>query len=160
MRAVKISNGMLAVVDDSDFDRVNSRNWYFDDVGYARTNEWRDGRKSAAPRMHRFILNDIPANLHIDHINGNKLDNRRSNLRVCTASQNASNRGAQSNNSTGFKGVCYDKARGRFKAEIAYGGKRKHIGRFDTALEAAQAYNDAALKYHGEFAFLNNLKGA
>jgi hypothetical protein len=157
MKLVPISNGKFAKVDDEDFELVNKFHWHMDGAGYARTNVWRNNKKDSAPRMHRLILGNVDTKLHIDHINGDKLDNRKSNLRVLTCSQNAMNRGPQTNNSSGYKGVVYDRSRNKWKAEIGVNKKRIHLGRFDSAEEAALAYNQASFKYHGEFGFINEI---
>lgn len=154
---VPISNGGVAIIDAEDFEKVSAHHWHLDDAGYARTNIWEGGKKSAAPRMHRIILPGIETSLHIDHINGNRLDNRKENLRVATCSQNVMNRGKQANNTRGYKGVIYDKSRGKWRAEITANKKSHYLGRFDTAEEAALAYNEAAKELHGEFAYFNEL---
>ena len=90
--------------------------------------------------------------MFLDHINMDRADNRISNLRETDNAQNMHNRCAQSNNTSGFKGVSYDKARSLYAAEISYKGEKYHIGRFSTAIEAHEAYKRAATKLHGEFA--------
>jgi hypothetical protein len=154
MKKVPISNGKFAKVDDEDFELVSEFHWHMDGAGYARTNVWSENKK---PRMHRLILNDVDTELHIDHINGDKLDNRKINLRVLTCSQNAMNRGPQMNNSSGYKGVIFDRSRNKWRAEICVNKKRKYLGRYETAEEAALAYNQASIKYHGEFGFINQI---
>jgi len=104
--------------------------------------------------MHRLILNP-PAGITIDHINGNGLDNRRENLRLAGRGQNQCNRGKQSNNTSGFKGVTWHKNLNKWEAGISISGKRYHVGFYKTPEAAARAYDDAAKKYHGEFARLN-----
>lgn len=98
----------------------------------------------------------------IDHINGDGLDNRKQNLRICTKSENACNRGIDRDNTSGYKGVCYisnkTKRVKRWIAQIAINKKHICIGYFHTKEEAAIAYNEAATKYHGEFAKLNIIK--
>lgn len=153
-KTIELANGSVAKVDVEDFERVLERHWHIDDKGYARTNIWSDGKKSSAPRMHRLITGEADASLHVDHINGDKLDNRKSNLRVVTCSENLMNRGKQSNNSSGYKGVIFDKSRNKWRAEIAFNKERKYLGRFDSAEEASQAYREATVKYHGEHANL------
>jgi hypothetical protein len=157
MQLIPISNGQFAKVDDEDFDLVKDYHWHMDGAGYARTNVWRNNRKDSAPRMHRLIISDVETSLHIDHVNGDKLDNRRSNLRVTTCSQNLMNRGPQSNNLSGYKGVVFDRARNKWRAEICVNRKRKYLGRYDTPEEAAVAYNAASIKYHGEFGYVNKI---
>lgn len=90
----------------------------------------------------------------IDHVNGDAGDNRISNLRKCTNTQNAYNRGPQKNNKSGFKGVSFNKRRSKWHASIAYNGKTVHLGDFSSKVAAAAAYADASKKYHGEFARL------
>ncbi|WP_255367831.1 AP2 domain-containing protein [Psychrobacillus sp. OK032] len=154
---IELANGNVAKIDAEDYERVSAIHWHIDDAGYARTNIWSDGKKTSAPRMHRFILQETDRKTHIDHINGDKLDNRKNNLRVCSNSANLMNRGKQSNNSSGYKGVVFDKSRSKWKAEIGFNKKRKFLGRFHTIEEAALAYNDAAVLYHGEFAHINEI---
>lgn len=88
----------------------------------------------------------------IDHINGDPADNRIANLRIASKAQNSHNRGRQKNNRSGFKGVCWHKRNKTWQASIVTCGKRKHLGRFDSAEEASAAYEAAALELHGEFA--------
>lgn len=106
--------------------------------------------------MHQLIM----GRRGVDHINRNRLDNRRSNLRLATPSENLSNKPAQKNNKLGIKGVSYHAKAGKFVAQIAKDGQHFHLGLFPTPEEAAQAYNQAALKYHGEFANLNTTRSA
>lgn len=107
--------------------------------------------------LHRMVLGVFDTNIHIDHKNMNPLDNRRSNLRICTPAQNAINRPKQKNNTTGFKGV-YLRSNGKFRAAIRVDQKLLCIGTFTDKMEAARAYNKAAKKYFGKFARLNEIK--
>lgn len=91
----------------------------------------------------------------IDHINGDRADNRLENIRPCSRSQNQCNRGVQKNNSSGFKGV-HRHTDGRWRARIKAGGKHIHLGLFDTPSLAHQAYLSATLRYHGKFAYAVN----
>ena len=90
--------------------------------------------------------------LVVDHINGNPLDNRRTNLRVCTNAENMRNRGKNKNNTSGFKGVTYFKFAKLWKAQIKVDRKGVFLGYFKTPEAAHQAYCEAAAKYHGDFA--------
>ena len=119
---------------------------------YARTNVRRaDGSKTAI-KMHRLILGLTDPRVHVDHIDGNGLNNRRENLRTCNRSENMSNRRKHKNNTSGYKGVCWDNQHGRWRADIKLNGKRKHLGLFTNPEEAYQAYCAAAIKMHGEYA--------
>lgn len=105
--------------------------------------------------MHRQILGvDDPA-IEIDHKDGNGLNNTKDNLRTCTKSQNCANRGLRSDNLSGFKGVSW--AYGKWRTRITVEQKIIHIGRYSDIIEAAEAYNIAAVKYFGEFANLNEI---
>lgn len=139
-----MNNGMLALVDEADFEKISKYNWSITKNGYAQSNI---GKKTIV-LMHRLIMN-AQTGQTIDHADGNKLNNRLTNLRFCTRSQNNVNSKLPKNNTSGFKGVtvCGNK----FRTILA----GKHIGMFDTAIEAAKAYDAAAqLKYPG-FALIN-----
>ena len=110
--------------------------------------------KRVAIYMHMEILGDCDGR-EIDHINGDKLDNRRSNLRFCTRSQNSMNHVLQSNNTSGYKGVWLRATTHHWQAEIMINQKHIRLGAFLSAEDAARAYDRAARKYFGEFAKLN-----
>lgn len=93
-----------------------------------------------------------PPNLEVDHVNGDALDNRRVNLRLATRAQNAANR---SYPSKGYRGVFFRKKTGKYSAVLKHAFKQMWLGEFETPLEAALAFDDAALKLRGEFARLN-----
>ena len=151
-KQISLSQEKMALVSDTDYKKVSELKWYYHN-GYAWT---RVGSRSADRKMgmHRFILNP-PAGLEPDHINGNKLDNRRENLRLCTHSQNLANRKLQSNNITGFRGVCWVSRDQRYMASIKVKGKNIYLGYVKRAGEAAAAYDAKALEVFGEFANLN-----
>lgn len=94
----------------------------------------------------------VPSGFEIDHIDRNDSNNRIENLRLATASENQRNRGAQRNNTTGLKGVSFDRQTKRYSAKIAVNGRRVWLGRFHSKQDAARAYQAAARLYHGEFA--------
>lgn len=114
-----------------------------------------DGRKTTL-RMHRLIMQPTPAQV-VDHVNGNTLDNRRSNLRVTDTMHNLRRQKVRKNNTSGFKGV--QKKRNRFLALICDNYKHISLGHYDTALEAAKIYDAEALKRFGEFAKTNKMMG-
>lgn len=152
---VPLTRGLVALVDDADFARVmNIAPWSASvkpGTSYAlRAGRRPDGHPTTI-RMHNFITG-LP---FIDHVNGDGLDNRRCNLRSADKSRNGANRGAPRQNTTGFKGVTWHKAAGKFAAQIEVLGRRQHLGLFVTAEEAAQAYDQAALEAWGAYAWLN-----
>lgn len=105
--------------------------------------------------MHRQILRVEDSTVFVDHKNANGLDNQRNNIRTCTSSQNMSNRCAPKHNTSGYKGVVKYANRSKFKAKIRVNGKDVYLGYFHSPKDAARAYNEAAVKYYGEFALLN-----
>jgi hypothetical protein len=104
--------------------------------------------------MHRFITN-APPGTEVDHKNHDTLDNRDCNLRVCTKAQNQWNAKPRKDNVTGYKGVAWHKATQKWVAHIKANGIKHHLGLFKTIREAVIAWNEAALKYHGEYVYLN-----
>lgn len=151
---IQLPNGRLAIVDDEDYERLMLRGWFYSG-GYA-ARKIRKGLKITEEKMHRVIVG-APDGLEVDHINGNKLDNRRCNLRVCTHEQNMANRRKHHNNTSGYTGVVWIKDQRCWRAEIKVGGQKKYLGRFENAEDAARAYDEAALRFKGEFAKTNNV---
>lgn len=146
MKRIPISGGKhFALVSDADFERINAYKWYAMRGRYT-TYAVLAGK---AIYMHRMIM-DTPKGKATDHINGNGLDNRRENLRVCTQRQNCQAKRSLRNNTTGHRGVTFD--RGHYVARISVNGRRTHLGIFQTKEEAAAAYREAAHKYFGPFA--------
>lgn len=149
----KFGEGLYALVDDEDYDRVNQHRWHVGNNGYIKT--FVGGRKNAkCILMHRLIMNPSE-DLEVDHRDGNKLDNRRSNLRVAERSQNARNLRRHKKFSSRFKGVSWNAARYVWEAELTFDNHPVYLGQFASEIQAAQAYNDGALRYFGEFASLN-----
>lgn len=157
MKKIKLTQGQYALVDDEDYPLLIKNKW-FAALG-------KDKKTFYAARtingknigMHRIILGVENKNVYVDHINHDSLDNRRSNLRTCSYSQNCMNRKLSKNNSSGYKGVDFDNLRNKYRSRIGVNLKQLHIGFFETAIEAAKAYNAKALELHGEFAFLNKV---
>lgn len=149
----KHGKGKFAFVDAKDFERVSKYKWHVN-KGYAERSFYKNG-KAVHEKLHRFIFEEVREGYVIDHINGNKLDNRRSNLRECTPTENKKNQQLSTVNKSGYKGVCYSKYHGKWNAYITNDKKRKHIGYYSSAEEAAKAYDYFAARLHGDFAQLN-----
>lgn len=145
MKEIQLTQGMVAIVDDEDYEEFSKHKWCFSNVGYAQ-------RRSGI-YLHRVIAGAKPGEF-VDHINRDRLDNRRSNLRICTKQQNQHNQGPRKGTSK-YKGVSLRKDTGKYTACIHHNYKKINLGSFLTEEEAAEAYNKAALMYHGEFAFSN-----
>lgn len=139
-----------ALIDNVDFWLVNKYKWHKDSQGYAsRTYHIRG--KTRHQSMHRIILGARKGEL-CDHINRSPLDNRRKNLRICTASQNMYNRGLMPSNKSGHKGIMFHY--GSWTAKLKVNKKVIELGRFKMKSEAIKAYRDGVKKHHGEFARL------
>lgn len=150
MKKIKLTQNKYTLVSERDFAVLSASKWYYDSSnGYAVRNS-----PTSKIYMHRFLLN-TPKGAVTDHINGNRLDNRRANLRSATHSQNHANQGLQRNNASGFKGVS--KHGSGWRARMKLNGKGKHLGTFANKPAAARAYNDAAQLLFGDFALLNKV---
>ena len=142
---------MTVIMDDKDKHLLTKHNWYLHGTGYLRVNKVING-KHVTLHLHHEVLPKKDG-YDVDHINTNKLDNRSCNLRYATKRQNQCNRGPQVNNTTGYKGVTLAKRTGKFEASIRHQGKRYHLGTFDTASMAYEAYKSKASSFQGEFAY-------
>ena len=117
--------------------------------GYVQYSSTKDGLNGKL--LSRIIMGE-PEGLEIDHINLNPLDNRRENLRIATTQQNCKNKNKYSTNTSGFKGVSFNKQKQKFEARISIDGKKKFLGYFATAVGAHEEYKRAAIQHNGEFA--------
>lgn len=146
-KCIPLTKGKYALVDNEDFERCKDINWFVTNKGYARNN--------MNGLMHRYIMN-CPDDMVVDHINHDTLDNRKSNLRIATKQQNSMYQKVQKINKTSiYKGVFWNKSKGKWISRIKKDGKNIYIGRYDSEEEAGLAYNQKALELFGEFAKLN-----
>ncbi len=157
---IPLNHGKSVIIDDEDYELIKNYKWHYNhNPGYAKSSSM--GKKVY---MHRLI-NKTPKNKMTDHINGDKLDNRKVNLRTCDMRENVINRRLRPDNTSGFRGVSMHwprewQKRGwakSWKATIHIYNKQIVLGYFKSKEQAAQAYNVAAKKYYGEFAVLNGL---
>lgn len=155
MKEIKLTRGLVALVDDEDFDWLNQFRWHVcispkcrsiyagAHVGPQRKNRL----------MHRELLNLHDPQIHVDHRDGNGLNNQRSNLRIATRSQNQANRTSpRSDKTSRYKGVAWDKQQQMWRVQLKYCGRKHHLGRFYDETEAAKAYDNGARRIFGEFA--------
>lgn len=160
MKEIKLTQGKVALVDDTDYERISQHGWY---ANFQRGRWYAMRRKSVSEGsgwayMHREIMS-APKESEVDHCNGNCLDNQKSNLRLATHADNQHNRKTQRNNTSGYKGVIWHVTNKNWVARIVINGKKQHIGSFQSKHDAAKAYNEFALQTFGQFARLNKIEG-
>ena len=155
MKTIPLGNGGNIIIDDCDFEDVSRFHWHKNRGNYPvrfEGNARLPGRKCIY--LHRSLM-PPPPRKWVDHVNGNKLDNRRENLRICKPRENCRNKKGVKNTSSQYKGVCKCKRTGRWAASIGVDFKTIWLGRHSTEEEAARAYDAAAKEHHGDFALLN-----
>jgi hypothetical protein len=154
-REIPLTRGLVAIVDDMDYERVMAAGRWFADVSgrstYAQRHIRRPDGTFTTQRLHNFITTWPFA----DHHNGDGLDNRRENLRQATSAQNNANTRLRLTSRSGFKGVSWSSRRNHWIGQICASGRRHYLGSFATAEAAARAYDAAARELFGEFAHVN-----
>ena len=154
MKEIKLTQGFIALVDDEDFERVSAVEW----IAAKRSNTvYAATRKKPEVLMHRWLFGVNVTSTKVDHEDHNGLNNQKYNLRVCTHAQNCANQKLSTFNTSGFKGVSYYKRDGNWSAYIKVDGKKRHLGYYSTAEEAAQVYDSESIKVFGEFALTNTM---
>lgn len=159
-RLIALSKHLVAIVDADDYEWLSQWKWFATrlksgNTYYAEQYWYSEGRGHKGKQaMHRVIMNPEPG-YQVDHINGNGLDNRRVNLRICTPRQNSCNVAPQPGKSSRFKGVGWCKRSKKWRARIRDNGKFKELGEYTDEMDAARAYDKAAREIQGEFAWLN-----
>lgn len=160
MKQIPLTRNKFTLVDDEDYSYLSQWKWNCSHYGYAVRQERLENGKKKNILMHRVIAK-TPEGKLVDHKNMDRLDNRRNNLRNCTKSQNEANATKYKNNKSGYKGVYKHSQTGKWVSTLRLNNKNINLGCFRNIVDAAKAYNEAATKYFGEFASLNNIeKGA
>lgn len=150
---IPLTKGKVATVDKKDYEYLKQWNWQYDALGYASRCSSINGVKTRV-LMHRVVLG-TPEGMCTDHINMDRLDNRRRNLRVANKSQNGMNRLVNKGREIPYKGVSFRKDTCKYRAYISVDKKRKYLGEYDNPIDAAIKYNELAKVVYGEYANLN-----
>lgn len=159
MKKIKLSNcAEYALVDDKDYEELLLHTWRKNAQGYAVRRVYarisKGVRHAKDIRMHRQVMGE-PEGFEVDHKDNNGLNNQKSNLRVATHWQNLANRALQKNNTSGYRGVSWSRQNKKWFAQIYVNSKTISLGFYDDKIDAAKAYNKAAIERYGEFARLN-----
>jgi len=151
MKQISLTRGLVALVDDGDYEWLSKWSWYADK---SHKNKWRAARKpDKIIYMHRVITEAAPKEI-VDHIDGDPLNNQRKNLRIASKSQNSANSTSRKGTSV-YKGVSRHQRGNCWRVTLTCNGKQKYIGHFQSEVDAAHAYDAAAKKIFGEFSRLN-----
>jgi len=151
-RLIPLTRGLFSIVDAKDYPHLSQYTWFAEGTENNYYAVRKENGKSI--KMHRQITN-APDHLVVDHIDHNGLNNRNSNLRLATFTQNCQNQRRLSHKTSKYKGVHWNKANKKWAAQITSNKKSHHLGYFSNEIDAACAYDQAARKYHGDFASLN-----
>jgi hypothetical protein len=149
---VPLTKGYYALIDSWRADFVETWNWYYSDGRACRTPCVSE--KGRSMKLHAALFPCSAAGQYRDHINGNSLDNRAANIRICTHQQNLFNTKRRTDNSTGYKGVSKISGSAKFAAHIRINGKTRYIGTYITAQDAHKAYAKEAVRLFGEYSRL------
>lgn len=144
----KTDQGFEFIIDAEDLSKVSDRCWSVNANGYLQTNAYAEGKTLL---LHKFIVGDYKKGFCVDHIDRNKLNNRKTNLRICLPKDNAKNTSIRIDNTSGFTGVYKSKDRSKWWAEITANGEKHYLGSFENFNDAVRARLDAEKEYFGEY---------
>lgn len=160
MKEINLTKNKIALVDDDDFEKLSKFKWYAHKsrtIFYAERHINSNGKRTTI-RMHRFLM-EVPKEKEVDHIDGNGLNNQKSNLRICSRQENLRNQKLSVRNKSGFKGVSWSSRTKKWVSQIGITINKKetikNLGYFKSKEEAAKTYDNAAKELFGEFAKLN-----
>lgn len=151
VKEIPLTKGKIALVDDADYEWLMQWKWHVTTNGYAVRRERGKGKPAPFVIMHRALIGTAPG-MDTDHIDGNKPNNQRNNLRMVTRSQNNANIRRAKNSTSGFKGVSFSKSRNKWSASISLNRKYFWLGYFNVAEDAYEAYCRKAKELFGEYA--------
>lgn len=151
-----LTRGKFTLIDSEDFEFLNRWKWFAIQIGrkYYAVRSKREGKTNKRIYLHRQILKAQLKEV-VDHIDGDGLNNKKVNLRVCSRAENVRNQSVRVTSKSGYKGVSWENGKQLWRADISVNGHSKFLGHYQTKEKAAKAYNEMALEYHGEFAKLN-----
>jgi hypothetical protein len=158
-KEIILTQGKVAIVDDEDFEYLNQWKWCVSNTCgkfYVGRSITVSKNKQKRILIHRFIMKPDKG-MVIDHLDGNPLNNQKNNLRICTHSDNMRNCKISIKNTSGYKGVSFVKKNNTYKSAIKFNKRTIYLGYYIDPIDAARAYNTAAIKYFGEFANLNKI---
>lgn len=145
MKNILLTQSKSSFIDNDDYELLNSYKWSFNGLYAVRKFNGKTWY------MHWDVIGKPQKGFEVDHINGNKLDNRRSNLRICRRNENSRNKTKQKNNTSGYKGVSWNRRDKKWVAYISINGKHIFLGSFNLAVDACNAYEKVAKELHGDF---------
>lgn len=158
MKTIRLSQGLVAVVDDDDYDRVSRFKWSATRHGkvvYAQRKIKTPLGRSTSLLLHRFLMNVVNPKIYVDHRDHDGLNCKKSNLRLCVPGENDGNQMKKHGTSSRYKGVSWDSGRKTWRAQITIRGRVRFLGRYDSEEDAAIMYDAAARSAFGEFAHTN-----
>lgn len=151
---ISLTKGKTSIIDEEDYERVIQHKWCASDSGNGIFYGYRKNNGKTV-LLHRFIMNVSDKSIEVDHKNNNPLDNRKSNLRTCSRLNNNRNKSPHKNSTSKYLGVSWDKIRSKWKSNIYVNKKLVYLGRFESEIDAAIAYDEIAKKEFKEYANLN-----